>query len=113
MNEQDIRRYTELIITKGINLQKGKAVLITTGAGTYYFARALGKAAYRLGASYVQILTDDLDLLSSRLEAQSEEEVQFVPAYLKALDYEFISEGWSFIRVDSTEERLDHDPSIR
>ncbi|TAH57632.1 MAG: aminopeptidase [Sphaerochaeta sp.] len=110
MTEQDIRRYAELIITKGINLQKGKAVLITTGAGTYYFARALGKAAYRLGASYVQILTDDLDLLSSRLEAQSEEEVQFVPAYLKALDYEFISEGWSSIRIDSTEERLDHGP---
>ena len=110
MNERDIERYAELIITKGINLQKNKAVLITTGVGTYYFARALGKAAYRLGASYVQILTDDLDLLSARLEAQTEEEVQFVPAYIKALDYEFISEGWSFIRVDSTDERLDHGP---
>lgn len=110
MNERDVERYAELIITKGINLQENKAVLITSGVGTYYFARALGKAAYRLGASYVQILTDDLDLLSARLEAQNEEEVQYVPAYIKALDYEFISEGWSFIRVDSTEERLDHGP---
>jgi aminopeptidase len=36
--------------------------------------------------------------------------LKFNPHFLKAFDYEFVSEGWSNIRIDSTEERLDHAP---
>ncbi|MGH0053547.1 MAG: aminopeptidase, partial [Sphaerochaetaceae bacterium] len=108
MNQQEIDRYADLIITKGINLQRGKGVAITTGPGTYYFARALSKSAYRHGASYVQVLLDDLDVLSERLTYQEGAELTFNPHFMKAFDYEFIAEGWSFIRIDSTEERLDH-----
>ncbi len=110
MNQKEIDRYADLIIEKGINLQKGKGVVVTTGAGTYYFARALSKSAYRHGARYVQVLIDDLDVLSERLKYQEETDLTFNPHFLKALDYEFISEGWSHIRIDSTEERLDHAP---
>lgn len=109
MEEKLLQTYAELIIKKGINLQKGKGVVILTGPGTYYFARSLSKAAYRNGASYVQVLLDDMDVLASRLAYQNEEQVQFNPAFLKALDYEFCAEGWSYIRIDSTEERLDHE----
>ncbi len=110
MNSNDIERYADLIIRKGINLQAGKSVVIMTGPGTYYFARALSKSAYRHGASYVQVLLDDLDVLASRLQYQNDEQVTFNPAFLKALDYEFCAETWSYIRIDSTEERLDHAP---
>ncbi len=110
MNQQEIERYADLIIRKGINLQSGKGVVITTGPGTYYFARALSKSAYRSGASYVQVLLDDLDVLSSRLQHQDDEALKFNPHFIKTFDYEFVSEGWSHIRIDSTEERLDHAP---
>ncbi len=108
MNDNELDQYADLIIKKGINLQKNKGVLILTGAGTYYFARRLSKAAYRHGASYVQVLLDDMDVLATRLTYQDTEQLQFNPAFLKALDYEFCAEGWSYIRIDSTEERLDH-----
>jgi len=108
MDQKLISTYADLIIEKGINLQQGKNVFILTGPGTYYFARELSKSAYRHGATYVQVILDDLDVLSSRLQAQNEEQLTFNPAYMKALDYEMCTEGWSYIRIDSTEERLDH-----
>ncbi len=108
MEELLANRYADLVIRKGINLQKGKGVLILTGPGTYAFARALAKSAYRHGASYVQIMLDDLDVLAERLQNQEKDELSFNPAFLKALDYEMCSEGWSYIRIDSTEDRLDH-----
>lgn len=109
MDKQLISTYADLIIEKGINLQKGKNILILTGPGTYYFARELSKSAYRHGATYVQVLLDDLDVLSARLANQDEEQLAFSPAFLKSFDFEICAEGWSYIRIDATEERLDHD----
>jgi aminopeptidase len=108
MDQASIDRYADLVIKKGINLQKGKGVVVLTGPGTYYFARALSKSAYRNGASFVQVLLDDLDVLAERLNAQDDAQLKFSPAFLKALDHEFCAEGWSYIRIDSTEDRLDH-----
>ncbi|HZJ88989.1 MAG TPA: aminopeptidase [Sphaerochaeta sp.] len=105
-----IDRYADLIIEKGINLKAKKNVMILTGSGTYYFARALAKSAYRHQATYVQILVDDLDVLATRLEHQETEQLEFSPDFIKAMDYEFIAHQWSYIRVDNTEDRLDHPP---
>jgi len=105
-----VDRYADLIIEKGINVKEKKGVLILSGSGTYYFARALAKSAYRHKAKFVQILLDDLDILSSRLDNQNDEELAYNPAFMQALDYQFIAEEWAYIRVDNTEDRLDHAP---
>ncbi|MDY0289995.1 MAG: aminopeptidase [Sphaerochaeta sp.] len=110
MNETVLDTYADLVILKGIHLKKNKSVAIMTGPGTYYFARALSKAAYRHGALYVQVLLDDLDVLATRLESQNEEQLEHTPAFIRSLDYEMCAEGWSYIRIDSTEDRLDHKP---
>jgi len=105
-----VDRYADLIIEKGINLKEKKGVLILTGSGTYYFARALAKSAYRHKAKFVQIMVDDLDVLASRLDNQDDEALTYNPAFALALDHQFIAEEWSYIRVDNTEDRLDHAP---
>jgi aminopeptidase len=110
MDRELVDRYADLIIEKGVNLKEKRGLLILSGSGTYYFARALAKSAYRHKAKYVQILLDDLDVLSSRLDNQSDEELAYNPPFMKALDYQFISEEWAYIRVDNTEDRLDHAP---
>ena len=110
MNQTLLESYADLVIRKGINLKTDKSVAIMTGPGTYYFARALSKAAYRHGASFVQVLLDDLDVLASRLDNQTDEQLKFNPSFIRSLDYEMISEGWAYIRIDSTEDRLDHAP---
>ncbi len=110
MNQPLLDTYADLVIRKGINLKKNASVVIMTGPGTYYFARALSKSAYRHGALYVQVLLDDLDVLATRLESQSDEQLKHSPAFIRALDYEMCAESWSYIRIDSTEDRLDHAP---
>ncbi len=110
MNQTLLETYADLVILKGIHLKKNKSVVIMTGPGTYYFARALSKAAYRHGALYVQVLLDDLDVLASRLNNQNDEQLAHSPSFIRALDYEMCAEGWSYIRIDSTEDRLDHEP---
>lgn len=110
MDRDLVDRYADLIIKKGVNLKAQQGLLILSGSGTYYFARALAKSAYRHKAKYVQILLDDLDILSSRLDSQSDEALAYNPSFMQALDYQFIAEGWAYIRVDNTEDRLDHAP---
>lgn len=110
MNQTLLDTYADLVILKGINLKKNKSVAIMTGPGTYYFARALSKSAYRNGALYVQVLLDDLDVLATRLDNQNEEQLKHSPSFIRALDNEMCAEGWSYIRIDSTEDRLDHAP---
>ena len=68
MNQTLLDTYADLVIRKGIHLKKNKNVVIMTGPGTYYLARALSKSAYRHGALYVQVLLDDLDVLATRLD---------------------------------------------
>jgi aminopeptidase len=108
MNQTLLDTYADLVIRKGIHLKKNKNVVIMTGPGTYYFARALSKSAYRHGALYVQVLLDDLDVLATRLDNQDGKALKFSPSFIRSLDYEMCAEGWSYIRIDSTEERLDH-----
>ena len=110
MNQTLLDTYADLVIRKGIHLKKNKNVVIMTGPGTYYLARALSKSAYRHGALYVQVLLDDLDVLATRLDNQDEQALKFSPSFIRSLDYEMCAEGWSYIRIDSTEERLDHAP---
>lgn len=110
MDAKLVDRYADLIIEKGVNLKEKRGLLILSGSGTYYFARALAKSAYRHKAKYVQILLDDLDVLASRLDNQSDEELAYNPSFMQALDYQFIAEEWAYIRVDNTEDRLDHAP---
>jgi len=105
-----VDRYADLIIEKGINVKEKRGVLILSGSGTYYFARALAKSAYRHKAKFVQILLDDLDVLASRLDNQDDEALAYNPAFMQALDHQFIAEEWAYIRVDNTEDRLDHAP---
>ncbi len=110
MNQILLESYADLVIRKGINLKQNKSVAIMTDPGTYYFARALSKSAYRHAAQFVQVLLDDLDVLASRLDNQTEEQLQHTPSFIRSLDYEMVAEGWAYIRIDSTEERLDHAP---
>jgi len=84
MNQTLLDTYADLVIRKGINLKKNKSVTIMTGPGTYYFARALSKSAYRHGASYVQVLLDDLDVLASRLDNQTEDQLKFNPSFIRS-----------------------------
>ncbi len=60
--KKNIKKYAELILKKGINLQKGENLVINASLNSAPLARALSKRAYKLGAGDVVVLYKDLTL---------------------------------------------------
>lgn len=57
--ERQIEKYVELVIQKGINIQKGQILVISSPVEVYDFTRKLVKQAYELGASEVVVHWND------------------------------------------------------
>ncbi len=100
----DYTSYADIVLQQGINLKKGQNVLVSCNAGNYDLARVLAERAYALGAGYVDIAVQDNFLTKARLDAQSGEQLEYVPNYLVGKGYQMLSEDWARIRIDSTEE---------
>ncbi len=106
MNEKYAERLSELILTKGVALRKGEKVRIAVGPSVYPYARHMAKKAYEMGASYVVIDVMDPDLDAVRSRHQSDDEVSFIPEFVKAAADERASDGYVNIRIDSNEDRI-------
>ncbi|AJA89918.1 aminopeptidase [Borreliella chilensis] len=101
--EQDLIKYAELIILKGINLQKNQCVLIQGSIENYNFLKILAKKAYEHGAKYVKLNIKDIDILKSRLKFSEEKSLEFIPNAEKNFLEEMIQDKWARINVDDTE----------
>lgn len=55
-----LRRYAELIVSFGANVQRGQIVAVSSEPGKEPLARAIAQAAYRAGASFVDVASFDL-----------------------------------------------------
>ncbi|ASQ28902.1 aminopeptidase [Borrelia miyamotoi] len=101
--EKDLIKYAELIILKGINLQKNQCVLITGAIENYEFLRILAKKAYEHGAKYVELNIEDINILKTRLESSQEDFLEFIPDFKHKFFEEMVNEKWAKIRIDNTE----------
>lgn len=77
----DLIKYAELVILKGINLQKNQCVLITGAIENYEFIKILAQKAYENGAKYVELNIEDTDILKARLNSSPEELLKFIPDF--------------------------------
>ena len=100
----DYKSYADIVLQQGINLKKGQNVLVSCNAGNYDLARVLAERAYALGSGFVDIAVQDNFLTKARLDAQSGEQLEYVPNYLISKGHQMLSEDWARIRIDSTEE---------
>ncbi|WNY63733.1 aminopeptidase [Borreliella americana] len=110
--EKDLIKYAELIILKGINLQKNQCVLIQGSIDNYDFLKILAKKAYEHGAKYVKLNIKDIDILKSRLKFSQEESLEFIPNAEKSFLEEMVQDKWARINVDDTENFEDLKESI-
>ena len=101
-------RLSELVLRKGINLKKDQSLTIVVGPKSYEYASVMARTAYKLGAKYVNIVVSDPRVNAARsLYQNKDENLSFVPSFLKAYDYEQISEEWARVRIDSGEDRIE------
>jgi aminopeptidase len=82
ISEERQRRYGELAVTIGANVQPGQDVVVSALVDHADVARAVVREAYRAGAQHVIVLYNDLHLRRAAIELGPAEEVGWSPPYL-------------------------------
>jgi len=81
-SDERLRRYAELAVRIGANVQPGQDVVVTCLVEHAPIARAVAREAYRAGAQHVVFLYNDLHLRRAAIELGPESEVGWSPPYL-------------------------------
>ena len=80
--DERLRRYAELAVRVGANVQPGQDVVVTCLVEHAEIARAMAREAYRAGAQHVVVLYSDLHVRRAAIELGPEEELGWSPPYL-------------------------------
>jgi aminopeptidase len=76
-----IERLAELVVKFGANLQPGQVMTLASEPGKEKLARAIGEAAYRAGAKFVDLRVFDLHLKRARALHADPDTLGFVPPW--------------------------------
>lgn len=82
MKEEILRSFAELVVKKGVNVQKGQPVTINTALENQEFVRLLALEAYKAGASYVNVEWMDSEVQRYGFLYRSEEELKEIPDWV-------------------------------
>ena len=82
MDDALLRRYADLIVQVGANVQPGQTVWIVAEPGAAPLARLVAAAAYERGALFVDPWFFDPHVKRIRLERAAEDTLDFVPTWM-------------------------------
>jgi aminopeptidase len=82
MSDERLDRYAELVVRVGANVQPGQIVEIAGLVEHAPFVRALARAAYGAGASYVDALYNDQHVRHARIELAPDDTLSLTPPWL-------------------------------
>ncbi|GIO22719.1 aminopeptidase [Oceanobacillus sp. J11TS1] len=101
--DQLLEKYAELIVSTGVNVQKGHSVVLTIDVDQAPLARKITKAAYEKGAKRVIVKWGDDKVSRLGFEYQSAETLTDIPDYrIEEMNY-IIEQGASRINVVSND----------
>lgn len=81
MRDELQRRYAELIVEVGANVQAGQIVSVEAGVEAAPLARLIAASAYRHGARFVDVNYIDAYVKRARLEHAAEDTLDYVPPW--------------------------------
>jgi aminopeptidase len=81
--DERLEKYAELVVGLGANVQPGQEVFIRPNVEHRDLARALTRASYKAGASYVHVLYDDAHVRKAMIELGPDEALSYSPEWLK------------------------------
>ena len=87
-----LREYAELAVRVGANVQPGQLVDVIAGVEHAPLAREVARAAYRAGASFVDVLYSDQHVKRAMIEHAADDVLSWTPPWLL--------ERWKFIGDD-------------
>lgn len=101
MNNVMLKKYVDLIVKAGINLQKGQILVISSPVDCAYFVREVAQIAYKEGAKDVVINWHD-DLFSRIRYLHAPEEVfEEFPQWKKEFFVSYARQGAAFLSIES------------
>lgn len=100
-----LKRYAELIICHGLNVQPGQSVNLTGEVIHRNFLQLLAEEAYRRGAKFVNVdLIDPWHTRQRLLYTKSKEDLQYVPDFLPMKFEEILDTNGAVLRLIGSEE---------
>jgi len=97
--EERLRRYAELAVRVGANVQEGQDVIVTGYVEHAEIARAVARESYRAGAKHVIVLYGDLHLRRAAIELGPEEEIGWSAPHLLDLYRRAYDERPAFVSL--------------
>ncbi|MBA3565436.1 MAG: aminopeptidase [Actinobacteria bacterium] len=97
--EERLRRYAELTVRVGANVQEGQDVIVTGYVEHAEIARAVARESYRAGAKHVIVLYGDLHLRRAAIELGPEEEIGWSAPHLLDLYRRAYDERPAFVSL--------------
>ncbi len=82
MDDATLRRFADLVVGFGANLQEGQIASVGCEPGKEYLTRAVAESAYRHGARYVDVGWFDPWVKRARIEHAADDTLDYVPPWL-------------------------------
>lgn len=96
-----LKKYAELIVKQGVNLQKEQELVIDASIENYQLVREIAKVAYNIGAKDVIVHYTDEQISRLRYENCDQKHFETVPNYLKELRNEYAFKHAAIISITS------------
>ncbi len=101
MIQTKLRKYADLAVKVGVNLQKDQLLLINSPVECVEFTRMLVEAAYETGASYVMVRWNDELINKSFYTYATEEVISDIPDYLVEQFKYVVDKGAAVISISA------------
>ncbi|WNZ88910.1 aminopeptidase [Streptococcus iniae] len=101
--DQHLEKYANLLIQKGVNVQKGHTLIIAISVEHHQFARLLTKKAYEAGACEVLVDYIDDHITREKLLHADEERLINVPSYVVEKSHYLLGKKASRLFVRSSD----------
>jgi aminopeptidase len=79
MDDATLRRFADVVVGFGANVQPGQVVAVSCEPGKEFLVRAIAASAYRHGAKFVDVQYFDPWVKRARVEYARDEDLDFIP----------------------------------
>lgn len=100
--EENLQKYAKLIVSMGVNVQKGQTVVLSINVDQAPLARLITKEAYKMGAAEVLIQWGDDSIQKDFLTFAADDRLETVPQYKVDQTNDWIKKEASRISIYSS-----------
>lgn len=106
MDKNLLKKYAQLLVKKGINVQKGQVLVVNAPVEMTEIVRLIAEEAYKIGAKGVVTNYRDDQVKLSKLKYGSDEAIEFVLQWQADGNTELAKEGAGFLSLVGTDPEL-------